>query len=242
VSQTSPDGWVNELQEALWEAAADYGVQLDVSHQVAIARAIARKHRRAATPADVQDAFLASGLSCPPMAYAKAVLSSVRGVAPTKTLLAILIDFRRDAIRNLSRGFGGKTIGREDALRNHLLMYLLPRGYAEAHTGRGKTDILIPAPADAIIETKVWTDERTTYRDGVTELGRYIETENPKQAYMVVFGDREPLPSVLSDASEVCAPDEEIRDLIVPVVVVPFEVEAPSKVGAAERRRQREKQ
>jgi hypothetical protein len=232
---------VSELQEALWEAAADYGIQVDVSRQVAIARVVARKPRESVTAGDVQAAFAAQGLPRPSTAYAKAVLSSVRGIAPAKALLAYLLDFRRDAIRNLSRNFGGKTAGREDELRNHLLMYLLPRGYAEAHTGRGRTDILIPPPEDALIETKVWTNERT-YRDGVIEIGKYIQTENPKHAYMVVFGDREPLPLILSDASQARAQDETIAGLTVPVIVVPFEVEAPSKVGAAERRRERDKQ
>jgi hypothetical protein len=241
VSRTSPESWKNELQEALWEAAKSYGIQLEVSQQVAIARVVAQQPREAATPADVQAAFVANGLRRPPAAYAKEVLSSVRGVAPVKTLLAHLTDFRREAIRNLSREFGGKTAGRENALRNHLLMYLLPRGYAEAHTGRGNTDILIPPPEDAIIETKVWTDERM-YRDGLTELGRYVETETPKHAYFVVFGDREPLPSIISEAGQARAPDEIVADLAVPVIVVPFEVEAPSKVGAVERRRQRGKE
>ena len=240
MSPTSPD-WTSELQEALWEAAKDYGIKFGVSHQVAIARSVARKPREAATHEDVQAAFAAHGLPRPPTAYAKTVLSSVRGASSTKTLLGYLFEFRREAIRNLSREFGGKTAGREDALRNHLLMYLLPRGYAEAHTGRGKTDILIPPPEDAIIETKVWTNERT-YRDGLSELGRYIDTELPKQACMVIFGNREPLPSIIADPSRVCAPDEMISGLVVPVIVVPFEVEAPSKVGAAERRRLRGKQ
>jgi hypothetical protein len=151
-----------------------------------------------------------------------------------------LLDFRRDAIRSLSREFGAKTQGREGALRNHLLMFLPPRGYAEAHTGRGQTDILIPSPAEALIETKVWTNERE-YQDGVDELGRYIHTEQPRQAYMVVFGDRDPLPSIITDVRQPRAADEHIEGLTVPVVVVPFEVDAPSKAAAQQRRRERGK-
>ena len=101
-------------------------------------------------------------------------------------------------------------------------------------------DIRIPAPADAVIETKVWTTE-LTYRDGVEELGRYVHTEQPKQAYMVVFGDREPLPSIIDDPAQDRAPDERLNGLTVPVIVVPFEVEAPSKVAAHQRRRERGK-
>jgi len=180
--------WSAELSEALWEAGRDYGIRLEVSQQVAVARAVATKPREAAMPDDVRAAFVANGLPRPPAAYAKAVLASVRGVAPGKTLLDVLLDYRRFAIRSLSRQFGRKTQGDEDSLRNNLLTWLQPRGYTEAHTGRGQTDILIPAPDDAIIETKVWTTERK-YRDGVEELGRYIHTEQPKHAYMVVFGD-----------------------------------------------------
>lgn len=194
---TSTD-WSAELSEGLWEAGRDYGVQLEVSQQVAIARAIATKPREAAMPEDVRAAFAANGLPRPSAAYAKTVLAAVRGVAPSKTLLDVLLAYRRFAIRSLSGEFGGRTQGREESLRNNLLTWIQPRGYTEARTGRGRTDILIPAPDDAIIETKVWTTERT-YRDGVEELGRYTHTEQPKQPYMVVFGDREPLPSIISD-------------------------------------------
>src|SRR5207253_4779145 len=136
-----------------------------------------------------------------------AVLALVRGVAPSQTLLDVLLAYRRFAIRSLSRQFGSKTKGQEDALRNNLLTWIQPRGYTEAHTGRGRTDILIPIPDDAIIETKVWTTERT-YRDGVEELGRYIHTEQPKQAYMVVYGDREPLPTIITEHRQERAKDE----------------------------------
>jgi hypothetical protein len=236
VSRTSPD-WSAELQEALWEAAKEYGVRLSTSEQVAVAREVSRKPRDAATPDDVHAAFQAVGLPLPPAGFARAALKSVRAVMPERTLLDSLLDFRQDAIRNLSREFGGNTKGREDALRNHLLMFLLPRGYAEAHTGRGRTDILIPPPEDTIIETKVWTTG-AEYRDGVVELGRYINTEKPKHAYIVVFGDRVPLPRLIADPAQPRAADEHIGGLTVPVVLVPFEVDAPSKAAANERRRE----
>jgi hypothetical protein len=239
MSPTSPD-WSGELQEALWEAAKDYGVQLEVSQQVAIARAVSRRSADTVTPQDVREAFASNNLPRPPVAYAKAVLASVRGVPDRKTLLDVLLEYRRFAIRSLSRQFGGKTQGREDELRNNLLTFLPTRGYTEAHTGKGRTDILLPEPDDAIIETKVWTNGRT-YRDGLEELGRYIHTEQPKQAYMVVFGDRVPLPSIVTDASQPQAADEHVEGLTVPVVVVPFEVDAPSKAAAQQRRRERGK-
>lgn len=234
---TSTD-WSAELSEALWEVGKDYGIRLEVSQQVAVARTVATKTREAATPDDLRAAFIANGLPGPSAAYAKAVLASVRGVASGQTLLDVLLDYRRFAIRSLSPQFGGKTQGDESALRNNLLTWIQPRGYTEAHTGRGRTDILIPASGDAIIETKVWTTE-LKYRDGLEELGRYIHTEQPKQAYMVVFGDREPLPSIISDYREERAADERLEGLTVPVVVVAFEVDAPSK--AAENRRRRER-
>jgi hypothetical protein len=239
VSSTSPD-WSQELSEALWESAGAYGVHLTVSEHVAIARAIASKPPERTTPEDVRAAFVANGLPRPSAAYAKAVLASVRGVARGKTLLDTLLDYRRFAIRSLSHQFGGKTRGDEDSLRNNLLTWIRPRGYTEAHTGRGRTDILIPPPDDAIIETKVWTTERT-FRDGVEELGRYIHTEQSKHAYMVVFGDREPLPSIVSDHRQERAADEQLEGLTVPVVVVQFEVDAPSKAAERQRRRDRAK-
>jgi hypothetical protein len=239
VSQTFPN-WTDELQEALWETGKDFGVQLEVSEQVAIARAVARQPADVATPEDLQAAFTAIQLPKPSVAYAKAVLASVRGVAPKKTLLDTLLGYRKFAIRALSRQFGGKTQGREDALRNNLWTYLQPRGYAEAHTGKGRTDILIPAPDDAIIEVKIWTNERT-YKDGLVELARYIYTEQPKQAYMIVFGDRHPLPSIVADPHQARAADEQLEGLTVPVIVVPFEIDAPSKAAAHRRRRERGK-
>lgn len=237
VSQTFPN-WAAELQEALWETGKDFGIQLAVSEQVAIARAVARRPVDEATPEDVREAFAAINLPKPSAAYAKAVLASVRGVAPSKTLLDVLLNYRKFAIRELSRQFGGKTRGREDALRDYLLTYLIPRGYKEAHTGKGRTDIRIPPPEDALIEVKVWTNE-STYRNGVEELGRYIYTEEPGQAYMVVYGEREPLPSIVSSHDQARADDEELGGLTVPVVMVLFEVDAPSKAAANQRRRER---
>lgn len=215
-------------------------MQLEVSQQVAIARAVSTRPREVVMPKDIQAAFAALGLARPSAAYAKFVLTSVRGVAAGKTLLDVLLEYRRFAIRSLSREFGGKTKGREDSLRNNLLTWIRPRGYTEAHTGKGQTDILIPAPNNAIVETKVWTNERT-YRDGVVELGRYIHTEEPNEAYMVVFGDRVPLPKLIADHKQERAADEVLEGLTVPVIVIPFEVDAPSKAAANQRKRRRER-
>jgi hypothetical protein len=235
---TTSSDWSRELSEALWEAGQDYGIPLKVAEQTAIVRHVSAKAREDVTPDDVRAAFVATGLAAPPAAYAKAVLTAVRGVPASKTLLGVLLDYRRFAVQSLSGQFGGKTQGDEESLRNNLLTWIQPRGYTEARTGRGRMDIRIPAPADAILETKVWTTERK-YLDGVEELARYIHTERPKQAYMVVFGDRVPLPAIISDHRQERAPDEEIEGLTVPVIVVPFEVDAPSKAAGEERRRNR---
>jgi hypothetical protein len=211
-------------------------VRLEISQQVAIARRVAAKPHEVATPDDIRSAFSAEGLRPPPAGYAAAVLGSVRGATRT-TLLDVLLDYRRFAIRDLSVQFGGKTRGDEESLRNNLLTWLQPRGYTEARTGRGRMDIRIPAPIDAVIETKVWTTE-LTYRDGLEELGRYIHTEEPRQAYMVVFGEREPLPTIIEKPTQTRASDALLEGLTVPVIVVPFESEAPSRAGSQQRRRQ----
>ncbi len=230
----SPD-WAAEAQEALWEASQQFGVRLEVSEQVAVARQLARADSVGLTSDDVRVAFTTVGLPEPSTAFAREVLSRVKDVHPKASLRDVLLDFRRDAIRTLSRQFGGKPKP-EGALRNHLLMYLPKRGYAEAHTGRGQTDILLPAPDDAVIETKVWTSPQN-FEDGMKEIGEYIRTEGAKQAFMVVFADREPLPTIIVDHRQAIAEERVIEGLRVPVIVVPFDVEAPSKLGRAERRK-----
>src|SRR4051794_32955714 len=100
---------------------------MEVSQQVAIARQVARKQRDVITAEDLLDACVANGLSRPSAAFARAVLSKVRGVSPPRTLLDVLLDYRRFAIRSLSHQFGGNTKGREDELRNNLLTFLPPR-------------------------------------------------------------------------------------------------------------------
>lgn len=95
-------------------------------------------------------------------------------------LLDVLVEYRRFAIREFSGQFGGKTTGREEELRNNLLTFLPERGYTEARSGRGRTDILLPKPK-RIIKVKVWTT-KLVYEDGLVELGRYIHTESPEAA------------------------------------------------------------
>jgi hypothetical protein len=54
---------------------------------------------------------------------------------------------------------------------------------------------------------------------------------------MVVFGDREPLPSIASSHSDPIAEVLTLEGLKVPVIVIPFEVDAPSKALRAAKSR-----
>jgi len=227
-----------EFQAALWEAGEQFGVHLDVSTQVAIAGTLARIGHHRVSPSDVRDAFVESGLARPSNAFANDVLSRVKGMLPPPSIRDVLLDYRHFVIDALSAEFGGHTKANEERLRNNLRTYLPKHGFAEARTGKGRTDIAIPPPEDAVIEVKVWTSRRE-YEDGLEELRRYINTHRPKQAYMVVFGDREPLPAIVDDHTQAIAEERQLEELVVPVIVVPFEVDAPSKAGRAQRRRAR---
>ncbi len=224
--------------EALWDAEKAFGPRLSASDQVAIARSLAMKPIHQVSTVDVQEAFEALGLKRPLKSYAETVLSRANALSIRSSLLTTLLEYRRFAIRSLSRQFGGKIQGEEDKLRDSLLTFLPQRGYAEAHSGRGRTDILLPAPADCVIEVKVWTS-RSVYEDGLEELGRYIHTERPKQAYMVVFCNREPLPPIAASHEEEIAEQRSLERLVVPIILVPFEVDAPSKAARNSRRRRR---
>lgn len=230
---TSPD-WTAEAQEAIWEASKQYGVRLEVSEQVAVARDLARLAPGELTPLEIQVAFRRAGLREPSTGFAEAVLKGIR-LDTRVGLLDVILEFRGDAIRSLSREYGGKPKP-ESQLRDYLLMYLPQRGYKEAHTGRGQTDILLPKPEDAVIETKVWTTPQE-FDDGIVELREYIRTEKPKQAIFVLFGDREPLPSLVADHRRAVVDERDLEGLKVPVVAVLFDVTPPSRVARTQRRR-----
>jgi hypothetical protein len=237
-SMDSPD-WSADVQEALWEAGRAYGRRLEVAEQVAVTRVLARGGRHQVTTEEVKGAFAEAGLLRPSSAFAKDVVSRLGKLpSPRRSLRQVLLDYRRFAVDALSAQFGGRTTGNEEGLRNNLLTYLPQHGYAEARTGRGRTDVLIPPPTDAIIEVKIWTTAGA-YRDGLEELGRYILTTQPKEAFMVVFGDREPLPSVIASHGQAIAEEVELEGVVVPVIVVAFEVDAPSKAARETRRRTR---
>lgn len=174
----------------------------------------------------------------PSTRYTRAILTRARKVRGDKSLRDFLIEYREFAIRALSTQFGRRTQGHEEELRNNLLTYLLPRGYTEARSGRGRTDIVIPPPpCPRLIEVKVWGGAGV-YEDGLEELGRYINTERPCEAYLVVYGDREPLPSIVADHKQAVAEDRVLEGLRVPVIVIPFEVDPPSKAARNKLRRQ----
>lgn len=233
---TSSDDRVDDLVEILWAAEREYGETLSASDQVAVARRLADSRLADISAADVDSVFADLGLRRPPRGYASRVLSRARLLHAPATVTDEIIAFRQFAIANLSSEHGGKTKGNEDRLRNDLLTYLRT-GYAEARTGRGRTDILIPPPQDALIEVKVWTTPGV-FEDGLEELGRYIHTVRPKQAAFVVFGDREPLPSIIRDHTQAIAEVRQLEGLDVPVIVIPFEVDQPSKARTQRRRRE----
>jgi hypothetical protein len=227
----------SEVSEAMWELDRRFGLDLSVPDQRSIASAIGSAPAGGLTVATIVAAFASRGVKPPPRTYAKALVARVETIAPRADLLDVLVEYRRFAIRELSGQFGGKTTGREEELRNNLLTFLPERGYTEARSGRGRTDILLPNPK-RIIEVKVWTT-RLVYEDGLVELGRYIHTENAEAAYVVVFGDREPLPEIVDDHTTAIAERRPIEGIVVPVVVVPFEVDQASKAAGNARRRAR---
>lgn len=216
-----------EVLEALYEAGEAYGVQTSVGDRVAVGRALMAIPTGMLTAVHVTATFATLGLRRPTTRYATAVVRRMAELGASRTLLDELLAYRQDAIDILSREFGGKTKGQEERLRNNLRTYLTSRTHAEALTGRGKTDIFIP-DINALIEVKVWTD-RSTYEEGVEELARYIHTSRPSSAYMVVFGDRDPLPSIAASHSDPIADVLILEGLKVPVIIIPFEVDAPSK-------------
>jgi hypothetical protein len=226
-----------QVSEAIWELEARFGLDLGVADQDSIARVLGAVPAGALTAAAVTTAFRNAGVRPPSQRYAKALIARVDSLAPRPSLLDVLLGYRKFAIHALSGQFGGKTGGREEELRNSLLTYLPTRGYTEARTARGRTDILIPTPKQ-VIEVKVW-NTKLMYEDGLVELERYIETEDPEAAYMVVFGNRVPLASIINDHTQAIAEERQIGNLSVPVVVIAFEVDQPSKAAANERRRAR---
>jgi len=217
-----------EFIEALNETAEEYAVQLTVSDRISIARSLAALPVGTLAGDKVSAAFVGAGLRPPPAGYGSAVVKRISRLGGSRSLQDVLLEFRRWAIDALSAEFGaGKSKAREESLRNQLRGYLTTHAEVETRTGRGKTDIYIPE-LDTVIEVKVWTNQ-STYDEGVEELGRYIHTKGPKAAFMVVFGDRDPLPAIIPTHREPLADPLSLEGLTVPVVVVPFEGVAPSK-------------
>jgi|GEM_PF-5247190 hypothetical protein len=223
--------------EALNDAGEEYGVHIAVGDRVALARALAVVPVGTLTATQVAAALATRRLRPPPAGYAAAVVAKAKSFGTADTLQDVLLAYRQHAIDALSAEFGGKTRGREESLRNNLRTYLTSHAHVEARTGRGQTDIYIQE-LDALIEVKVWTD-RSTYDGGVEELARYIHTSRPAVAFMVVFGDRVPLPAIAASHREPIAEILGLEGLQVPVIVVPFEVDAPSKALRRGRSRSR---
>ena len=73
----------------------------------------------------------------------------------------------------------------------------------------------------AYVDCEANVDDR-----GEIVVGEAVEEE---AAFMVVFGDRNPLPAIAKSHREPFGDPLELEDLKVPVIVVPFEGVAPSK-------------
>src|SRR5207302_2072038 len=123
-------------QEVLWAAAQQFGLRLEAGDQVAVARELARTEPHLMTTDLVQNAFRTAKVAPPSDRLAREVVARAQRVRPRPGLREVLLSFREDAIRTLSRQYGGKDKD-EDSLRNNLVLYLRPRGYAEAHTSKG---------------------------------------------------------------------------------------------------------
>jgi hypothetical protein len=223
--------------EALFETCEEYGFDLTAGQQVAIVRAIAAGP---ATGKAIEAAFAAAGLRRLPNGFGADVVKRWGRYGAPKSLLDVVLDYRHFAIGNLSRQFGGDTRGHETELRNSLHTYLPQHGFKEAQSGRGNTDIIIPDPGggphpEAIIETKVWKG-MSDYEDGMTELETYIHNDRPRHALYVVFGEVHSLPAVIVDKTQAIADRRVLAGIEVPVVVVPFEQVAPSKVRQTRRK------
>lgn len=217
-----------EVLEAINEACTAYGIMISVADRVAVARRIAGLPVGTMTSAKVVGAFRQQGPRRLPAGFGTALTARIAKLDSPLSLQDVLLAFRKWAIDALSAEFGaGKSKAREESLRNHLRGYLTTRAEVEARTGRGKTDIYIPE-LDTVIEVKVWTD-KSTYAEGVEELGRYIHTKQPNAAFMVVFGDRDPLPAIATSHRDPFGEPLGLEGRHVPVIVVPFEGVAPSK-------------
>jgi hypothetical protein len=221
--------------DALWETAERYCLDLDVADQVAVARRLAGTPRGAATSRDVRTALEEQGVRAP-AGYARDVVARWARIAPPVSLLDVLLQYRLDAIDALSAEYGGKP-KREESLRNNLRMYLKGPHHIESRTAKGRTDILIPSMG-AVIEVKVWTAPQR-YQDGLVELSEYIRTlrPTPTQAFVVVFGDELPLPSIITSRDDAIAETRRLGHLDVPVVVIPFQVVSPSTAAYKARKR-----
>jgi hypothetical protein len=217
-----------EIVEALNETANAYGVTMDVGDRVTIARRLGRLPVGALSVATVADACAKQGFRRLPRGFGSAVVARVRALGKTRTLVDVLVEYRQFAVDALSAEFGaGKSKAHEESLCTNLRTYLTTHAEVEARTGRGKTDIYL-VELDTVIEVKVWTNQ-STFDAGVEELGRYIHTRRPKDAVIVVFGDRDRLPAIAQSHMDPFGTPLQLEGLSVPVVVVPFEGVAPSK-------------
>lgn len=230
---------VEDVLEALNAAADDFGVAMPVPQRVSVARDLAAIPSGSLTTRKVMECLAARGQGRVPRGFCAGVILALHEIRPAPSMLAILLEYRRFAIDALSAEFGrGRSKGHEGLLRDNLRTYLTSHAMVESRTGRGQTDIML-TELRCLIEVKVWTNV-STYEAGLEEVARYIHTARPAQAFVVVFCDRERLPSLVGSYDEPIIETRRLSGMEVPVILVPFEGDAPSKALSLSKQRERD--
>lgn len=94
-------------------------------------------------------------------------------------------NFKAYAEGNLYPAFRVTANPQEETGRTLLQAYMRPRGYREAQMSGGNSDLIYPSEK-TIVETKIWHDVER-YKDGITELSAYLDSQNYNTGYYVLF-------------------------------------------------------
>jgi len=154
----------------------------------------------------------------------------LRPVLPSpKTLLDVLLDFKRFAERQLVHGF--KKNPNEEYCRSNLQTYLEQAGRTirEVQSGGGWVDVV--ASTAEPIEAKLWRG-REYYEAGIEELQEYMRTEGQALGYYVVFDPFESN-ARLDDQAQLQVPEGNIFE-----VTIRMNPGQPSKRRSARRKDQ----
>lgn len=105
---------------------------------------------------------------------------------PPKPAFCFAIEaFRKEVEGSLYRAFQVSVTPQEETGRSLLQSYLRPRGFREAQMSGGNCDLIYPTEK-TIVETKIWRD-RERYLDGITELCGYLDAQDYKEGYYILF-------------------------------------------------------